>query len=649
MYSFYGGKQGFSFTLVESFESIAAMVEKFKLGSEYTTVHYNEYVLINTLNKNNPDNGKIFRRGCDYSNDMGGAIYIGTIVGPAGKAPMLELTTIEKVLEKQAEENYEIRKGEGSYSPVGENIIPGKTEEGLFNDEIKWAYCSVRDANNEDTVAYIGFKIPYLVVDFSAEAIDSYSNLDQIIERTDDKTHPFYEKWNLKIPKGIKGDTIKNFRVIPADETVEDYDGKIDDVSSQREILVYDYYNYDESKEGRKTTLYLGDYNMIEEINLNEDGSIVVGYTHQDDDTFNKAIKWIKSVTLDENGHFTVLYNHDTDKNGSPTIYETNLKWVKDIDLSNAGKITLIFSTGEMKELSYSIKWIDRVDLESTGTLTVHYNDGTTNIFENKIQWIENISLSEDGQFSIRYNNGTPEYRTILKWVKDIIVEENGNVSILYNNGDPVTHNNYLKTIRDISVETQKDNNGDPASGDQKIHIIYNTGETAIIGEPLNYILETTITPDYHYLVYYSSPDKRQKIVESGLNYNYKGKNDWLDLGSIKEDSGVLVGLNISLEENPTLSDMTVAIQYLNNNYPTGLKGLDLEGKIVTIGSAKENKSFYAFDYSLKSGNYKGWYYLGSFNMDISNILMIGKETDEDIESKKMKISPGGLWFIVED
>jgi hypothetical protein len=29
----------------------------------------------------------------------------------------------------------------------------------------------------------------------------------------DDKTHPYYNKWHLNIPKGVKGDTFKNLKV----------------------------------------------------------------------------------------------------------------------------------------------------------------------------------------------------------------------------------------------------------------------------------------------------------------------------------------------------------------------------------------------------------------------------------------------------
>ena len=217
--SFYGGKPGFSFIIVKTFSSIEEMAKSFKQGPNYLAVHYDEHVIINTENKNSPDNGKVYRRGYEYTNDLGGALYVGTIVGPAGRSPMLELTTIEDVNTKQAAEGFDERKGEGSYKAADGNLIPGKNEDGSFNDEIQWAYCSIRNENDEDCTAYIGFKIPYLVAEFTAASVDAYYNRDKetsdfqnlnLAERVDDATHPFYEKWHFKIPKGIKGDTLKN-------------------------------------------------------------------------------------------------------------------------------------------------------------------------------------------------------------------------------------------------------------------------------------------------------------------------------------------------------------------------------------------------------------------------------------------------------
>ena len=67
---------------------LESMIECFKKGSEsISEVAYGDYVIIDTVlkrnNRSHKDNGKIYRRGTDYTNDMGGAIYIGQIVGPA--------------------------------------------------------------------------------------------------------------------------------------------------------------------------------------------------------------------------------------------------------------------------------------------------------------------------------------------------------------------------------------------------------------------------------------------------------------------------------------------------------------------------------------------------------------------------------------
>ena len=129
--SFYGGRKGASFVIVKNYPDIPTMTQDFAQGNALIEVGFDEYVLINTYNKNHPDNGKIFKRGYDYNSDRTiegyraynqsnqeiingtpeqykkatykyedpengddpieacGAIYIGTIVGPAGLSPHL--------------------------------------------------------------------------------------------------------------------------------------------------------------------------------------------------------------------------------------------------------------------------------------------------------------------------------------------------------------------------------------------------------------------------------------------------------------------------------------------------------------------------------------------------------------------------------
>ena len=649
--SFYGGRPGFSCVIVRSFPSIQEMINNFKLGGDYSEVHYNEYVLINTPDKNDINNGKIYRRGYDYTNELGGAIYIGSIVGPAGKAPQMKMDSIEKIKEKSQTGGNPDRYSEGEYKPLTD-LVPGKDGE-KYNDVIKWASYSMQDPNNEeDTIAYIGFIFPYLVEDFISESVDAYTTTE-LVTREDERDHPFYQQWKIKIPKGIKGDSLKNFRVIQANNDVEPYNNQEDDVENGREILVYDYYNYDESKEGTSSTIYLGDYNMIDTISINEDGTFTINYTHDDDAIFEKLFKWIKNVTLDtETGQFTVTYNQEIDKEGQSTTYQTYLKWVKNITIDESGNVNLEYSNGDPQVLETQLKWVKSIQMGSDGTITVTYNDNSTEDFKNNIKWIDNVTLDEDGTFTVHYNNGQPDYETKLKWVADIQINDNGDITILYNDSTTYEYNGYLKIITDVSIETNKGEEGE-GTGSQKVKITYNTGDSQEIGNPLNYIVETDVSDNYHLLVYYSDPEKRASIPED-KKVNHKEKDGWLDLGSIKDADGILIGLNINIEEHPELIDIASTIEYLNKKYPIGLIEPGVEGKIITVGSENEekNKDFYAFNYDKSEiGDiYKGWYYLGSFGetIKIDSLFIVGKEDDEVTKQKAKALLPNGIWFVIE-
>ena len=334
--SFYGGRRGASFVIAKRYSTIAEMVAAFSQGGDYKTVNYDEYVLIDTENKNNPDNGKIYRRGYEYNNSMGGAIYEGQIVGPAGLAPHTEMHTIDEVEQIEQREDFTYRRGSGEYSPVGGNIIPGKYVEpgtGIikYNDKISWAYCSVRDMNSHESTAHIGFKFPYTVIDYTTTSVSTYENGNyadtSAATRIDDGSHPFYEKWNISIPKGVKGDAFKNFRVMVADNTIQSYTGQADDIANNRQVLVYDYYHYDEKENGDMKTYYVGDYNKISNITVSATGLVTIEYTHDDNDTYQMRIPTSVSInTGSTEGTGTqkvvITYaNGDTEEIGQPLNY----------------------------------------------------------------------------------------------------------------------------------------------------------------------------------------------------------------------------------------------------------------------------------------------------------------------------------------
>lgn len=609
MYSFYGGRPGNSFIIITTYRSIADMVAKFKQGPNYTAVHYDEHVMINTVNKNDPDNGRVYRRGYDFTNTMGGAEYIGTIVGPAGKAPMLEMTTVADVKSKHASEGYDERFSSGEYSPTGGNLVPGKTGSGTFNDTITWACCSIRNENDEDATAYIGFTFPYTVIDYETSWTEPYvagRYADtSSATRVDDETHPFFEKWHINVPKGVKGNAFMNLKVEAASTNVQEYPGQTDDINHGRAILAYDYYNYDDYQNGAPVRLYLGDYNMIDNISMDDEGTITIDYSHDDDSVWTKKIKWIKSVALNtETGLFTVVYNHTTDASGNPTTYTTYLDWIDEVNIADDGTVTFGHTHEADTVFSKKIKWVTGVTINNNGTVTFKWNNGTADtVFGNIIQWISSVNLAADGTLTVGYNNGAADsvFSKAVKWITDVQVANDGTITVSYNNDDPAyVASQRLKWINDITLAdngtltisynnnsadtvfankirwltdatvanngtlTLSWNNGtantvypnlfkwisgctvnigkSEGAGNQKFHIAWNDGTEEDIGNPINYIMNMAVNEDNHLLVRYSDPAKRA----GGITYNEI--DGWTDLGQITQqyeygDKSTVTGL----------------------------------------------------------------------------------------------------------
>lgn len=505
MYSFYGGRPGNPFVIVKAFGSQAQMKAAFAQGPNYTEVHYDEYVLINTTNKNDLTNGNIYRRGYDFNNaETHGAEYVGCIAGPSGDAPQLSLATLQQVHDLNDGTG---RFSEGTLTITNDSLIPGKSGNS-YNDGIQWAAYSVKDSNGTESIAYVGFKIPYTVIDFSTTAVAPYRNGTYTdtssTTRTDSGTHPFYEHWNINIPKGIKGDSIKNIQVLTISEenqniikTINEgiYEGQVG-----QQILAYKVYKYDIYQNPQpEYYYYLGDYNMIQNVSVNETGDIIINYTHDDATVFEKTMKWINSIALDgETGDFTVDYNYDTDSLGNSTQYSTKLRWVNGIVL------------------------------QSDGTVIVNYTDGDPVILPQKIKWIDHTEINNNGQLIIYYNNNTSTTVTIPR-------------------------------VTELKIHTEDEFNGGQGSGSQLLAYrlsTFNENDDDIeIGNPINYIMRAAINQNNEVLVLYSDPQRR---ALSSITYD--GITGWTNLGtiSISASLGGKVDMEIPLLKINTDSGLSV-------------------------------------------------------------------------------------------
>lgn len=312
MESFYGGRQGASFVIKKSFkyldpydpayladndfvscykdsrgqyvftnldgETTSDMPNRWDIMSVcledtgYQDVWYNEYCIINTTNKNNPNNGKIFRRVLpneDYVTP--GYEHIGTIVGPSSGAAMLKpqsgLLKLGDIREELAEDNWdglgidvdgkpviydpsftsedniaksmwpegiepntykvEIEKGlVHAIDPTDKTIVTKETviEDGktkiktsynsdkIVND-IKYNWFNVRKntENNDDVVeswCYIGFEIP--APSFTVEALYKTPGTKPEVSLTDNANDfAFWHDIHFDIPGGIRGISVE--------------------------------------------------------------------------------------------------------------------------------------------------------------------------------------------------------------------------------------------------------------------------------------------------------------------------------------------------------------------------------------------------------------------------------------------------------
>ena len=463
----------------------------------------------------------------------------------------------------------------------------------------------------------------------SGESTGEVSFFD-ILEGKDISGNPTHYETSLTWVKDITIDEYGTVHFVYTDQEDTIYKNFlkwIKDVTLDAETGLFTInYNYDKTRDGEEKadtdTQYQTYLRFMKNVVIDEDGTIHLEYSHGEEQTFTRYIKTVKEMTLDtETGHFEVTYNQEQDKDDKDTKYETDLRWVKQIDVAE------------------------------DGTIDFTYTYGGNETYTKYLKVIKDISLNtEDGTFTITYNQDTDKdgnptkYQVQLDWVKNLEMASDGTITLIHTTGERVALSDKVKWVKNITVNTGQEE----GSGNQKIAVTYNNDITEEIGNPINYIMQTAMTPDRHLAVLYSDPSKRAEIVAAKKNITFEGRNDWLDLGVIKGESGIYVGLNLSTEDHPELTTSEKIIEYLNTAYPNGLTGTDLEGKIVTVGDTADYKLFYAFDYSYdENQKYKGWYYLGSIGG--STGIVVGKEGDSSTEALVSQLPTNGVWFIAVD
>ena len=632
-------KDGSSITYKEKegvfpFQYAEGMVQCFSQGGITTDiVNYGEYVIIDTPNKNDLDNGKVYRRGLDYQNDLGGAEYIGQIIGPTGSSPEIYMDSFTTL----------VSEGGPQISYENDDIIPGMELDAdrqmIFNDAIHSSWVTLRDQFGVVTGCKIGFQFPYHVFNFTAEGVSPYTT-GELIERIDDKQHPYFSKWKISVPKGIKGDAFDNLHIANS-------------------IAIKDAVYY----EDENCTIELG--------TLSEDTLINFNSGAYDEE------REIYTITL-ESGDIVYVKKEDTDK--EVLVYK-EIKY----DTNPLGDVEY-FILGE-----YNV--IDNITLMPDGSLKIDYSyDGIKICDGDKIQWINNIRLTSNGKLEVKYNTAN-DYIAIndpqqpIQWIIEVKLTDDGDLKVKYNTDlqefdGSIINNKKIRWIdgHGIQINTNEiDANGTDlgeGSGSQKVQVTYNTGEIEEIGQPINYIVESVVTRDRellsniyrdasgklksevaksdHLLVIYSDPAYRQKLYDAGKCKTWKsGKlnqdNDgyfeqWYDLGEVRGEPGtVRIATTITPEQAETtlVDNNTPEIIFDNDKYEGWLIG------VHDPALAEEPIILYYYDYDKNK-----WKELGSVlapDVPVKPENVVQLDTNIAADLSNITLEEKGIFFTKDE
>lgn len=504
--SFYGGKSGISYRLIQHYDSIADMCAAFSKGGSYNEVGYGEYVIIDTIvnnnQKSNPQNGIIYRRGFNYTEDIAaapvpsdykdpttgnldpaayktaftayvlapgaGAEYIGQIVGPQGETPELHIVKESEITD-------------GATSGAGEiDSVAGDTQ-----DNITYKYATLKDKDGNVYGCQLGITIPYYVLHLSAEEVSPYDAPAELAEQTVNR--PFTGSWKISVPKGKHGADVNNLVVNKDDEEAQYFE-----VTRT---------NYENSEAGEEEITNIGAYRVIKDItpsNTNEP----VTYQAAARSTSYAIGTITKNNTLPSGLLLMCIGSTNSDSRTAGTTSDSNLVLTnyaegnKVIDGSVVWQVikqnplppnllTIDYTAGD--DDTVNIRLLEGFSIDKDGSVYAKYTDINERTQVSTFKNIEDVYFDDQLQnLVIRYNtynrdgsgniviNDIPmlspegdvisypttdadghniEYiPTQIKFVKQMVIDDDGTIRIIYNTGDEDTLATTLKSVDNLSL-----------------------------------------------------------------------------------------------------------------------------------------------------------------------------------------------------
>jgi len=232
----------------------------------------------------------------------------------------------------------------------------------------------------------------------------------------------------------------------------------------------------------------------------------------------------IKNINLADNGTLSIDYTHNDTQ-----VIENKIKWIKTFELDNTtGELVINYNTGDVYE--NTLNWVSGIDITEDGIVKIKTVDNTQTELSNRIKWIDEISLNDNtGELVITYNTGETSNDLFIDYVKNITVEAGGTIRVNHAHSGTTSLTNKIKWVNNFAIQNESYSGAGEGTGDQKLYVTWNDGNSESLGNPLNYVMEMALDQN-RLLVYYSDPAKREAAEET---ITFNNKSGWINLGTV--------------------------------------------------------------------------------------------------------------------
>lgn len=455
----------------------------------YTDVWYGELCIIDTDNKMNPNNGKLYRRTLKQTDnklvnteDTLYAEYVGQIVGPSGGIPNFDFGSLDAERKKavgtlptydseiapldNSNWDYAYKNSFGNITSAIPNsfedivvsetgvpgtnnaniqMVPGKVDN-KYNDTIRYTWCNVQrktDGKNNDAWIYLGFEIPYTFYDVTGTE-ENYTYNGTIFVDDSSNEHPFYKNYSFHIPRGARGIGPEQLFVVGKDnhikpDTLYDFDAIIYDQNT-------DIYSIDTTKIKNPTekTYWVAKWRLYNP----KTTTITNVYQYID------AYEDISKIELTSDGILNVYYSTAPEM----AISLGQITWITgvSIDVNNKNVNNENYGNFTFKITFNNDKLADVLG-ENYSTIDHSYT------IEKNLHLIKSVSYSDNtGEITFNYSDMDPITvgNIIYQKTLEVITDKNNQ-----NYGKVIATKNTNEKVEIATLPLIKDNKFDPTTG----------------------------------------------------------------------------------------------------------------------------------------------------------------------------------------